>query len=237
MVMNRRIYLRVITVIIMTLSTVRASAIDLISVDPLWNLAVLNGSDLVMKQYNQQTSKMLEVAALQNSMALHYNAIKGWQRKYNAYLKTAESYAEAFNAGTRLTSEAVRTMRDLLDLKKAITRNPEGTVATLALNNLYSETILEFIKTFYMLKYSVSTGGEYNMLTGKERAEMLWALVERMEELNHKVRQLIISVGYSRIIDIWDVYTRGMFDRHKGDIASRCLERWNRTQSVISIFN
>ena len=84
MVMNRRIYLRVITVIMMTLSTVKASAIDLISVDPLWNLAVLNGSDLVMKQYNQQTSKMLEVAALQNSMALHYNAIKGWQRKYNA---------------------------------------------------------------------------------------------------------------------------------------------------------
>ena len=64
MVMNRRIYLRVITVIMMTLSTVKASAIDLISVDPLWNLAVLNGSDLVMKQYNQQTSKMLEVQCL-----------------------------------------------------------------------------------------------------------------------------------------------------------------------------
>ena len=128
-------------------------------------------------------------------------------------------------------------MRDLMDLKKVMSRNPEGIATTLAMNNLYMETITEFIKTFRMLKFSVSTGGEFNMLTGKERTEMLWALVDRMDELNTKVRKLILSVAYYRVKDIWAFYTRGMFERHKGDIAENCLERWNRIQDAVRIMN
>ena len=118
-----------------------------------------------------------------------------------------------------------------------MSRNPEGIAASLAINNLYTETITEFIKTFRMLKFSVSTGGEYNMLTGKERTEMLWALVDRMDELNTKIRKLILSVAYYRVQDIWAIYTRGIFDRHKADIANNCLERWNRIQGAIRIMN
>lgn len=147
------------------------------------------------------------------------------------------AYAEAVQAGSRLTAEAVRTVRDLMDLKKVMGRNPEGIAATLAMNNLYTETITEFIKTFHMLKFSVSTEGEFNMLTGRERVEMIWALCDRMEELNAKVRKLILSVAYYRVKDIWAFYTRGMFDRHKGDIAENCLERWNRIQDAIRIMN
>ena len=99
------------------------------------------------------------------------------------------------------------------------------------------ETITEFIKTFRMLKFSVSTGGELNMITGKERVEMIWALVDRLDELNTKVRKLILSIAYYRVKDIWAFYTRGMFDRHKGDIAANCLERWNRIQDAVRIMN
>lgn len=229
--------IRLMVVIFITAVSIRASAYDVESFDPLWEKAVMDGSARVLAQISTQSDKLDKNSALQNTMALHFNPMKEWHRKYNDYLKKAEKYAEAFNAGALLTAEAVRTMRDLLDLKKVMSRNPEGIAATLAINNLYSETIVEFIKTFYMLKFSVSTGGKYNMLTGKERTEMLWALVDRMDELNTKVRKLILSVAYYRVRDIWAIYTRGMFDRHKSDIAENCLDRWNRVQDAIRIMN
>ena len=237
LLMKKRIFTWLIAVGVISMSPLKTLAMDYCSVDPLWEFAVIHGSERVLSQINTQTYKTLETAALQNTIALHFNAVKEWQRKYNGYLKNAESYAEAFNAGTRLTSEAIRTIRDLMDLKKVMSRNPEGIAATLSMNNLYAETITEFIKTFRMLKFSVSTGGELNMLTGKERTEMLWALVDRMDELNTKVRKLILSVAYYRVKDIWSFYTRGMFERHKADIAENCLERWNRIHDAVRIMN
>lgn len=233
--MNNRIRLMIIG--LLTAFSTNIYGMDYISVDPLWMTAVMDGTKMVNEQYTKQTTQLVEIGALQNTMALHFNAVKNWQWKHNCYLKDAESFAEAFNAGTNLTAQAVRTMRDLLDLKKVMARNPEGIAATLAMNNLYMETITEFIKTFRMLKFSVSTGGEYNMLTGKERTEMLWALVDRLDELNTKIRKLILSVAYYRVKDIWAFYTRGMFERHKADIAENCLDRWNRVQDAISIMN
>lgn len=235
--MTKKLSIRIIIVSALSVVSVRSYATDFVSVDPLWEAAVIEGSGKVLSQYNTQTTKLLEIAALQNTMALHFNAVKEWQWKHNSYLKKAEGFAEAFNAGSRLTSEAVRTLRDLMVLKNVMARNPEGIATTLSINNLYIETITEFIKTFRMLKFSVSTGGEFNMLTGKERTEMLWALVDRMDELNTKVRKLILSVAYYRVKDIWAFYTRGMFERHKGDIAENCLERWNRVHDAIRIIN
>lgn len=388
--MNIKINYRTILVCILSTVSIRMSAIiDFVSVDPLWEVAVMRGTKKVMEQYNTQNTKLLEMAALQNTMALHFNAVKEWRRKENAYLKVA-CYAEAVQAGSRLTAEAVRTVRDLMDLKKVMQRNPEGIAATLSMNNLYVETVVEFIKTFRMLQNvligeepddesnvpmpvaepvispgcviasitinnstkkdiafdgkicfilygtladgsytgyfrqkGICTGGDYtipsggsktytvvfeddgqdpekvlgmpfaesnqtgsfdsnnciyiggsgytcknqssgstfqrggsysmtvegdshewtsggegnSMLTGKERVEMIWSLCDRLEEMNAKVRKLILSVAYYRVKDIWAFYTRGMFDRHKGDIAENCLERWNRIQDAIRIMN
>lgn len=374
---------------ILTTACLRISAVDYISYDPLWEVAVIEGNNMVIEKVNTQTTKLMETAALQNTIALHFNAIKEWQGKFNSYLKKGHNYAEAVRAGERLTAEGVRTVRDLMDLKKVTERNPEGIAATLSMNNLYIETIVEFIKTFRMLKSAISgeessedlvpkpaappvispgcvtvsvtiqnksnkdiafdgkvcfvlygtyaavnytgyfrfkgvcTGGDYTipaggsktytvvfedngqdpqvglgmpfaessqsghyqsnncfyiggsgftcenisssttfknggsytmtvngdthewtsggdgggMLTGKERAEMVWSLCDRMEELNAKIRKLILSVAYYRVKDIWAFYTRGMFERHKSDIASNCLERWNRVQDAIRIMN
>ena len=224
-------------VVALAVASLNVHAQNYTSWDPLWEKAVADGADTLLSKYKTQTVKMLEIAGLQNTIALHYNAIKEWQRKYNNYLKDASSFAEAYRAGTVLTAEAVRTLRDLMDLQKVMRRNPEGIAATLAMNNLYVETITEFVKTFKMLKFSITTGSEFNMLTGKERTEMLWSLVDRMDELNKKVRELIISVAYYRVKDVWALYTRGMFDRHKADIAENCLERWNRIQEAVRIMN
>lgn len=373
---------KILMAIVMTFMSVKAFAIDYISVDPLWELAVINGTDEVNKQYKTQTTKLIEIGALENTMALHFNAIKEWQRKYNSYLKTA-SYAEAVNAGSKLATSAVRTLRDIMDLKKAMSRNPEGIAATLAMNDLYLETIVEFIKTFWTAKYvlmgekptdeplpfpspvitpdcvvttvtiqnnsnkdiifdgkvcfvlygtnnagdytgymrikglcsggdstipkggsvtytvvfedaqenigksfagneqsgqyqsnnciyiggsgftcknidpgtTFQSGGSYtmtverdthewtsgaggdSMLTGKERVDMIWELVDRLDELDEKIHKLTLSVAYYRVKDIWAFYTRGMFERHKEDIALDCLDRWNRVQDAMSILN
>ena len=149
--MKNLIKYRILLICILSSFSVRMSAIiDFVSVDPLWEMAVLTGTKKVMDQYNTQNTKILEMAALQNTMALHFNAVKEWRRKENAYLKVA-CYAEAVQAGSKLTAEAVRTIRDLMDLKKVMLRNPEGIAATISMNNLYIETIVEFIKTFRML--------------------------------------------------------------------------------------
>ena len=382
---------RIVAVCVLAAVSIRTSAIiDFFSFDPLWEKAVLTGSSMVNDQYSEQTKKLQEMTALQNTMALHFNAMKVWQGKYNSYLKKSLSYAEAVSAGTRLTAEGVRTIRDLIDLKKVMSRNPEGIAATLSMNNLYLETITEFIKTFRMLQtaikgedpselenlkptpvasipyeagcvrvtvtlknnsdkditfdgkvcfilhgyiasedytghksfHGICTGGDYTipaggsktytvifkkdetprdgiglpfageghtgsrtannayyignkgftcenmsesttfmeggsytmvisqgtgmwygglgnigMMTAKERVEMIWALCDRMEEMNAKIRKLILSVAYYRVKDIWAFYTRGMFERHKSDIAENCLERWNRVQDAVRILN
>ena len=142
--MKNRTFYRTLMVSILSAVSVRMSAvIDFVSVDPLWEAAVLTGSKAVMEQYNTQNTKLLEISALQNTMALHFNAIKEWRRKENSYLKVA-CYAEAVQAGTKLTTEAIRTVRDLMDLKKVMQRNPEGIAATLSMNNLYMETSVRF---------------------------------------------------------------------------------------------
>lgn len=229
---------RIVAVILMGLmATGKTYAVDFVSYDPLWMLAVGYGHKKVLDQINTQKTKMIEIAALQNTMALHFNAVKEWQRKYNNYLKTTQGYAEALRAGANVTAQAVKTLRDLKDLKKVMERNPEGIAATLAINDLYMETATEFINTFRTLKFSLTTGGEFNMLTGKERTEMLWALVDQMDELNTKLRKLILSVAYFRVKDVWAFYTRGMFDINKTDIAEQCLERWTRIQETMRILN
>lgn len=356
--------------------------------DPLWEKAVIDGNIKVNKEVKSQTTKLIEMAALQNTMALHFNAIKGWTGDYNSYLKTARGYAEALVASSNMAAEAVKTFRNLNDLRKAMTRNPEGIAATLSMTDLYIETVTEFIKTFRMLKFAVAgqemedeevfatpvqsipyepgcvkvsvtlqnnssqdvafdgkicfilhgymasedytghksfhgicdggdytipaggsrtytviftkddtprdglglpfagdghtgsrtannayyignkgftcenisesvtfqEGGSYNMvipegtemwysssadghsmLTGKERTEMLWSLVDRLDELNAKIRTLTLSVAYYRVRDIWAFYTRGIIPRDRADISGRCLERWNRVQDAIKI--
>lgn len=153
--MKKRIDYRILMVGILSAVSVRMSAvIDFVSVDPLWEAAVMTGTKKVMDQYNTQNNKLLEMTALQNTMALHFNAVKEWRRKENAYLKVA-CYAEAVQAGSRLTAEAVRTVRDLMDLKKVMQRNPEGIAATLSMNNLYID-----FKFFIFSLFAFITFGE-----------------------------------------------------------------------------
>ena len=105
------------------------------------------------------------------------------------------------------------------------------------MNNLYVETAVQFAKVYRMLKVSVASGKKENMLTGAERAEMLWMLSDEMAELNRKLRQLAISIAYYNLNDVWNMATAGMVDKSHADIAKEALSRWERTRDVITILN
>jgi len=205
--------------------------------DPLWEKAVVDGTMKYIGEFKKQKDRMIATAGMQGAMALEYNGIKNWQQKYNDYLKD-KGYAEAVMAATTIYSDAVKVIHNIIRLQKVMSRNPQGIAASMAIDNLYVETVTEFIKTFRMVKFAISTGGEHNMLTGKERVDMLWTLVDRLSELNNKLHKLIISTACYNIADVWAIYTRGFNRFRHGTIAEQCRQKWhNNFKTMAIIYN
>lgn len=227
----RKIWITVIsmTMIIAGNGTARAA---LSTTDPLLLLAVANGTALVNGRISSETDKMAEIGLLQNSIGIQFNAIKTWEKKYNSYLKTAKGYAETLKAGTTLYADAVLTLHRIMEIRKAVSKNPQGLAANLAMSNIYVETADEFVKTFRMLRYAIAEGGEFNMLTGKERTMMMWALCDRMDALNRKLNILCMSLWYYRFEDVWNYATRGMLNRDMSSIADDSFRRWRRVYQI-----
>lgn len=195
------------------------------------------GQKKINDEISKQTKGMQKTAALQGSIAYQFNKIKNWEGKYNSYLKTAQGYAEQLKAGTSIYADGVETLRHLYEIQRAISHNPTGIGATIAMNNLYMETASEFVKVFRLLKESVAKGGETNMLNTSQRTEMLWQLADQLENLNSKLRMLAISIAYHNMTDVWNKYTAGMVERDRARIASEALDRWKRSSEVASVLN
>ena len=75
------------------------------------------------------------------------------------------------------------------------------------------------------------------MLRGPERTAMLWRLSDQMADLNRRLRELVISIAYHNMMDVWNRYTAGLIDRDKSVIASEALERWQRASKVASVLS
>ena len=205
--------------------------------NPAQVVAIGEGQKLVNDQINSQTTEMQKTAARQGAIATEFTIMKGWESKYNSYLKTARGYAEAIQAGTTLYADGVETLQHLYELQRAINANPVGIGATLAMNDLYMETAQEFVKTYRILKISVAKGGSDNMMTGAERTEMLWELTDALARLNRKLRMLAISIAYHNLTDVWNQATAGIIPKSHSDIAQDALDRWKRASEVSSILN
>ena len=197
-------------------------------------LIIEEGNSTINDSIKHQTKGQQKTAALQGVIAAEFTIMKGWEGKYVSYLKTVRGYAESLKAGTSIYADGVEVLRNMYDLRKAIGHNPVGMVATLSLNDLYLETASEFIKVFTTLK-DVARGDKTNMLRGSERTEMLWRLSDQMADLNKRLRQLVISIAYHNMMDVWNRYTAGLIDRDKGVIASEALDRWRRASEVASV--
>jgi hypothetical protein len=222
--------------VLMTVPAVLTHA-QLAESNPAQVVAIGEGQKLVNDQINSQTTGMQKTAVRQGAISTEFTIMKGWESKYNSYLKTARGYAEAIQAGTTLYADGVETLQRLYELQRAINANPVGIGATLAMNDLYMETAQEFVKTYRLLKNSVAKGGSDNMMTGAERTEMLWQLSDALAQLNRKLRMLAVSIAYHNLTDVWNQATAGIIPKSHSDIAHDALDRWKRASEVSSILN
>lgn len=203
--------------------------------NPLHYIEIMKGQSSINSSIKGQTNDMAKISANQTAMAAEFTQIKKWEEKYNSYLKTARGYAEALKAGSTLISDGVSTLQRLIEIKKAIEANPQGIGATIAMNDLYGETAVELLKTYRLMKMSVALGTEKNMLTGKERTELLWWLSDQLSQLNTKLHQLAFSIAYYNLKDVWINITAGIIDKDHGQIAQEALDRWKRARNVNQI--
>ena len=203
------------------------------SSNPLEYVALAEGNELINAQIKAQIEDEQKTALLQNTIAAEFTMIHSWEKKYNKYLKTAEGYASTLKACTSLYDDGVRVFINLCNLKKAITGNPQGIVATMSMNNLYIETATELVSVYTTLRDAIAKGGKENMLTGAERSKTLWALNDRLDAFNKKLSQLYLSIRYYNMMDVWENATAGMLDRSNGEIAEAALGRWKRTSRIV----
>ena len=196
--------------------------------NPLEWMALAEGNELLNSEIEKQINGQTKTAVLQNTIAAEFTKMHEWEKKYNAYLKTASGYASSLKACTHLYNDGVRIFITLGKLRKAIQNNPQGIVATMSMNNLYIETATELVSVFTMLNDAVAKGGTDNMLNGAERSKTLWALNDRLASFSDKLNMLYLSIRYYTLMDVWDNATEGMINKNNGMIAYRALDRWRR---------
>ena len=194
--------------------------------------AIRGGGEKINKAISKQTTSQTKTDLLAGAIGTEFLFIKGWEGKYNSYLKTTQGYAQGLKGAATLYAEGVTTLRHLYEIAKAIKNNPQGVMATVSMNNLYAETAAELIKVYNVLKYTIAEGTQTNMLTGAERTELLWEIKDSMQDFNRKLRQLALSIAYYNMTDVWNKATAGMVDRNHGEIARQAYKRWVRAQTA-----
>ena len=226
-VLLRLIIIAVAMLVTTLISTVKANA-QIVVANPLEWAVLVEGNELIDGQIKNETEGMTRTAVLQSTIAAEFSGIKSWEKKYNAYLKSADGFASSIKAATYLYNDGVRLFINLSDIRKAIAANPQGLAATLSMNNLYIETATELVSVYSALKEAVATGGDGNMLTGAERSETLWMIEDRLKAFNHKLSLLSLSLRYYTLSDVWYNATEGIIDRDYGEIARHAQDRWKR---------
>lgn len=230
---NRWLMVALLAFALLWLGHSRAGA-QIASSNPLEYVALAEGNELINAQIKSQIEDEQKTALMQNTIAAEFTMIHSWEKKYNKYLKTAEGYASTLKACTSLYDDGVRVFINLCNLKKVITNNPQGIVATMSMNNLYIETATELVSVYTTLKDTIAKGGEENMLTGAERSKTLWALNDRLDAFNKRLNQLYLSIRYYNMMDVWDNATAGMLDRTNEEIAQAALGRWKRVSRIVT---
>lgn len=190
------------------------------------------GNASINKAVTSQMAAASETAALQNAMPAEFTVMKKWEKQYNSYLKTADNYASALKAATHAYADGVRIVLTLGKLKKAVSNNPQGVVASISMNNLYMETVSEMLSVYTLLKSAVAKGGSENMLTGAERSKTLWELEDKLSSFSDKLNQLYYSVRLYKMSDVWNRATAGMIDRDAGQLARQSLDLWKRKAKI-----
>ena len=188
-----------ILILLMLLSfTVRSHA-QAVTANPGEHTILAAGNSLINETVGKEADAQRGTAVLQSTMAAEFTTMKGWEKKYNSYLKTANGYASALKAATHIYDDGLRILITLDKLRRAVNKNPQGIAATVSMNNLSISRRPEMVSVFTLLKDAVAKGGESNMLTGAERSKTLWELEDRLSSF--LPRFSVSSISASAITD------------------------------------
>ena len=205
---------------------------QIVTTNPLEYAALAEGNELILGKVKDQIDGQRKTALLQNTIAAEFEQMRQWEKKYNSYLKTASGFASSIKACTHLYNDGVRIFITLGKLKNAVSDNPQGIVASMNMNNLYIETATELVTVFSLLRDAVAKGGKDNMLTGAERSQILWELIDQLSALQKKLNLLYLSIRTYTMTDVWNNATAGMLDRNNGEIAQIAMQRWRRAATI-----
>ena len=223
-----------LTVLVTGVMTVSAQGAS--QSNPLEYAAIASGETLIDNQIKKQSKAMAALAVEQGAMTVANTKMKQWEQKYNSYLKTASGYASSIKAATSLYADGMQTLTALWEVHTACRINPQGIAASLSMNNLYLETVTEFIRTYRALKNVIAKGGEGNMLNGAERTQMLWNLTNNLERLNRKLRLLSVSVTMHSLDDVWNRAITGKINKSNKVLAKESSKRMCRAISNVAKF-
>lgn len=203
-----------------------AHAYSVGGVFPVQESIITAGEYTIQKQIGEQVAQLMAINTEQVPMSLEFKEMDNWNRKYYNYLSTPNYIINSVQAGTTIYTKAFECFRNLVDLGKAIKENPQGVVSTAALNNLYVETAVKFVKVFRTLNNVLKKGGKQSMLNGADRCRLLWQISGELDELKTSINRLAISVRYYSILDVWWNATMqyGIYD-HK-NVAEYCFDKW-----------
>lgn len=179
----------------------------------------------------QQAAASGEILGYQAAMDVFETKIATFERKYYQYLSedtTGHNFLSYIRTGTSLYISAIETFRHLTEIKKAVGYNAQGILATVGMNDLYLQTAATFCKVYSLLQKCFN-GGDWNMLTGAQRLELLWQLHDNMSELNEYLGRLAWNVAFYRMSDVWERVATSFCTYDKGHIAKEALKRWKRT--------
>lgn len=205
---------------------------QIVTTNPLEYAALAEGNELILGKVKDQIDGQKKTALLQNTIAAEFEQMRQWEKKYNSYLKTASGFASSIKACTHLYNDGVKIFITLGKLKNAVSDSPQGIVASMNMNNLYTETATELVTVFSLLRDAVAKGGKDNMLTGAERSQILWALNDQFSAFQKKLNLLYLSIRTYTMTDVWNNATAGMLDRNNGEIAQIAMQRWRRAATI-----
>lgn len=195
---------------------------------PLQHTIIAVHGNEINSERSKNTGKMAAINAELHPIAQMTTKLEKWQAEYNYYLKDTTGIVSALRSAPILYTQGAVLLQNLYSLQKAVTRHPEGLAASVPMNNLYMETGALVVRCYSTLKKVITKGGPDNMLTGAERAELLWSLAGEMHELNDKIRKTSISIAYYELTDVWHRAVQGMYEKDHTQIANESLERWKR---------
>ena len=232
-----KIFIVAVMMVMMVMGSLRCKAQSLTQVNAAEIAQIEGNGALVNKTIGQQAEKEISNVPKITLQAGEMNSIASWQKKFSKYLMDAKSYAQQAQAAYGVYSQIIRVLINMVKLKKAIEYNPEGIVASGLLTETYIHVADEVVLSLYMLKEVFSKGGDNNMLTGKDRAEVWWDLNDTLERLNTNLYRMSYNIAYYNLVDIWKNMTQGMLQKTNGMIARDALERWRRIPKVEHALN